>query len=118
MLSGVFTKGRCCHVLFLHMFTIVHPIFPYFSMDTMGTPWEPQWFQQVWKMCYSDLLPERAMSTLRGAHGVERLITTPKQKSMAETYDDYGTCWKLLEAVGSCWNVNGMALGHHIRIRL
>ena len=23
-----------------------------------------------------------------------------------------------MEPAGSCWNVNGMALGHHIRIRL
>lgn len=28
----------------------------------------------VWKMCYSDLLPELAMSTLRGAHGVMAVI--------------------------------------------
>eukprot|EP00435_Cladocopium_sp_Y103_P051980 s130_g16.t1 len=28
----------------------------------------------VWKMCYSDLLPELAMSTLRGVHGAMAVI--------------------------------------------
>ena len=57
-MSGVFTKGSCCYIFS-----------PHFAMDTPDTT--NGFSCEVWKMCYSDLLPELAMSTLRGAHGVD-----------------------------------------------
>jgi hypothetical protein len=57
-MSGVLTKGSCCYIFS-----------PHFAMDTRDTT--SGFSCEVWKMCYSDLLPELAMSTLRGAHGVD-----------------------------------------------